>query len=263
MDTSRCMQRRASHVAGPLKKCDQSLASNEKTPLGPSRTVAQSKRSGMRSNMKRCIVTRHPITQHCGQPLRRWPTWLDADRIIWWAGSDRRLLHSLCQSVFGRGQRGAAARVHGFGMYPYFPRWPNGATRRRCRKMNGLTDVDALLAAARQDTAGVYRELSRITHRHNGGPRVKIERLGAQVIPERAILVLAGPYAEIWSKDTDGGAALVDSHDNIVMTRTLSKGFLMAWVGLRIGLGGYCAGPYHRRPETACGGRLKPLASPH
>ena len=53
-------------------------------------------------------------------------------------------------------------------------------------------------------------------------------------IPEKAILVLDGAYAE-YVEGYDGGAALVDSHDNIVMTRTFSK--LYGLGGLRIGWG--------------------------
>jgi histidinol-phosphate aminotransferase len=61
----------------------------------------------------------------------------------------------------------------------------------------------------------------------------EIERLAAG-IPKQAILVLDGAYAE-YVEGYDGGAALVDSHDNIVMTRTFSK--LYGLGGLRIGWG--------------------------
>jgi histidinol-phosphate aminotransferase len=66
----------------------------------------------------------------------------------------------------------------------------------------------------------------------------EIERL-AVGIPEKAILVLDGAYAE-YVDGYDGGAALVDMHDNIIMTRTFSK--LYGLGGLRVGWG---YGPAH------------------
>ena len=58
-------------------------------------------------------------------------------------------------------------------------------------------------------------------------------------LPAQAILVLDGAYAE-YVEGYDGGAALVDQRDNVVMTRTFSKIYGLG--GLRIGWG---YGPKH------------------
>jgi histidinol-phosphate aminotransferase len=66
----------------------------------------------------------------------------------------------------------------------------------------------------------------------------EIARL-AENLPPQALLVLDGAYAE-YVEGYDGGAALVDARDNVVMTRTFSKIYGLG--GLRIGWG---YGPKH------------------
>jgi histidinol-phosphate aminotransferase len=61
----------------------------------------------------------------------------------------------------------------------------------------------------------------------------EIARL-AEGLPPQALLVLDGAYAE-YVEGYDGGAALVDARDNVVMTRTFSKIYGLG--GLRIGWG--------------------------
>jgi histidinol-phosphate aminotransferase len=61
----------------------------------------------------------------------------------------------------------------------------------------------------------------------------------AEGLPEQALLVLDGAYAE-YVEGYDGGAALVDQRENVVMTRTFSKIYGLG--GLRIGWG---YGPTH------------------
>ena len=61
----------------------------------------------------------------------------------------------------------------------------------------------------------------------------------ADGLPPECLLVLDGAYAE-FAPGYDGGAALVDSRDNIVMTRTFSKAYGLG--GLRVGYG---YGPAH------------------
>jgi histidinol-phosphate aminotransferase len=56
----------------------------------------------------------------------------------------------------------------------------------------------------------------------------------ADGLPPQALLVIDGAYAE-YIEGFDGGARLVDSRDNVVMTRTFSK--LYGLGGLRIGWG--------------------------
>jgi len=62
----------------------------------------------------------------------------------------------------------------------------------------------------------------------------EVERL-ADALPEGAMLVLDGAYAEFVDGEFDAGAALVDERDNVVMTRTFSKIYGLG--GLRVGYG--------------------------
>jgi histidinol-phosphate aminotransferase len=61
----------------------------------------------------------------------------------------------------------------------------------------------------------------------------EIARL-AQGLPEQALLVLDGAYAE-YVEGFDGGAALVEARENVFMTRTFSKIYGLG--GLRVGWG--------------------------
>ena len=69
-------------------------------------------------------------------------------------------------------------------------------------------------------------------------PQAELARL-ADGLPDNCLLVLDGAYAE-FAEGYDGGAALVDSRQNVVMTRTFSK--LYGLGGLRVGWG---YGPAH------------------
>ena len=64
-------------------------------------------------------------------------------------------------------------------------------------------------------------------------PITEVARL-AEAIPDQVILVLDGAYVE-FAEDYDGGAKLVETRDNVVMTRTFSK--IHGLGGLRIGWG--------------------------
>jgi histidinol-phosphate aminotransferase len=64
-------------------------------------------------------------------------------------------------------------------------------------------------------------------------PLSVFEDLAAQ-LPERCLLVLDGAYAE-FVEGYDGGARLVETRDNVVMTRTFSKVYGLG--GLRVGYG--------------------------
>lgn len=98
-------------------------------------------------------------------------------------------------------------------------------------------DLDAMLAAIAGDTRLVF-----IANPNNPtGTMIsaaEIARL-AENLPPQALLVLDGAYAE-YVEGYDGGAALVDARDNVVMTRTFSKIYGLG--GLRIGWG---YGPRH------------------
>lgn len=93
-------------------------------------------------------------------------------------------------------------------------------------------DVDALLNAVTENTRMVV-----IASPNNPMgkylPAAELARLQAGLPPDVALLV-DGAYADyVIEPDFDDGAGLVEAHENVVMTRTLSK--LYGLAGLRIG----------------------------
>ena len=169
--------------------------SSNENPLGPSDAAVKAFRDASYD------LHRYPSSDHTAlrQAIAQ-VHGLDADRIICGAGSDE-IIAFLCQAFSGEGTE-VLHTVHGFGMY----------------RISALANV---FIANPNNPTGTMIGLS------------EIERLAAG-IPKQAILVLDGAYAE-YVEGYDGGAALVDSHDNIVMTRTFSK--LYGLGGLRIGWG--------------------------
>lgn len=199
------------------------LSANE-NPYGPSPKVQEAITATLATSH------RYPNTHHA--PLRRAigeVHGLDPDRIICGVGSDE-IITFLCQAYAGPGDE-VLYTEHGFAMYPISAR-AAGATPVAAKERERVTDVDALLAAATERT-----KLCFIANPNNptgtmiGGN--EMARL-ADGLPEGAILVLDGAYAEFVG-DYDGGASLVDSRPNVVMTRTFSK--LYGLGGLRIGWG--------------------------
>jgi len=95
-----------------------------------------------------------------------------------------------------------------------------------------VLDVDILLGACTDNTKLVY-----IANPANPtGTMISeadLERL-ADGIPKGAVLVLDGAYAE-YVEGYDAGKNLVDTRDNVIMTRTFSKIYGLG--GLRIGYG--------------------------
>lgn len=186
--------------------------------------------------------------QRAGHDLHRYPSTdhkalrnalaarhgLDADRIICGAGSDE-IITFLCQGYAGPGDEVLYSQ-HGFLMYPICA-MAAGATPVKAPERDRTTDIDALLAAATDRTKLVF-----VANPSNPTgtmvPLAELERL-ADGLPPQALLVIDGAYAE-YVAGYDGGAALVDSRDNVVMTRTFSK--LYGLGGLRIGWG---YGPAH------------------
>lgn len=154
---------------------------------------------------------------------------LNPEQIICGAGSDE-IIAFLCQAYAGPGDE-VIHTEHGFAMYAISAR-AAGATPVEVREQSRVTDVDAILAACTQRTKLVF-----IANPNNPtGTMIaqsEVERL-AQGIPEQAILVLDGAYAE-YVEEYDGGASLVTARENVVMTRTFSKIYGLG--GLRIGWG--------------------------
>ncbi len=154
---------------------------------------------------------------------------LDPDRIICGNGSDELL--QLLAFAYARDGDEVVYSRHGFLLYPSYALM-NGATPVAAAETNLTSDVDALLAACTKRTRLVY-----LANPNNPtGTRLngqEVARLAAGV-PEHALLVLDGAYAEfVDADDYDGGASLVARQPNVVMARTFSKIYGLA--GLRVG----------------------------
>lgn len=211
----------ASHVAG-LDNVIK-LSSNE-NPLGPSEAAIEAFRRAAFD------LHRYPSTDHSA--LRQAIAdvhGLDASRIICGVGSDE-IIAFLCQAYAGPKTQ-VVHTEHGFGMYR-INALAAGAKPVEVKECERVTDVDALLDACNAKTRLVF-----IANPNNPtGTMIgaaEIARL-ADGLPPKAILVLDGAYAE-FVEGYDGGAALVESRSNVVMTRTFSKIYGLG--GLRVGWG--------------------------
>ena len=218
----------ASHAAGAEKV--YKLSSNE-NPWGPSPKAIAAYEATAKSlaaypdpgctELRAAIAERHD---------------LDAERIMCGAGSDE-LIALLCAAYAGTGDEVVYSR-HGFLMYPISAQ-ANGAVPVATAEENLTASVDNMLAACNERTKLVF-----LANPNNPtGTRLnsqEINRLAAG-IPEQALLVLDAAYAEcVDDGDYDGGAALVNRCDNVVMTRTFSKIYGLA--ALRLG---WLYGPAH------------------
>lgn len=178
---------------------------------------------------------RYPSTDHASLRAALGAQFgLDAERIICGAGSDE-IITFLCQAYAGPGDEVLYSQ-HGFLMYR-ISALAAGATPVVAPERERTTDVDALLAAVTKRTRLVF-----IANPNNPtGTMIPLEEVTrlADRLPKQALLVLDGAYAE-YAGDYDGGAALIDARENVVMTRTFSK--LYGLGGLRVGWG---YGPQH------------------
>ncbi|SPF77657.1 histidinol-phosphate transaminase [Pseudoprimorskyibacter insulae] len=199
------------------------LSSNE-NPFGPSPAAQDA--------IKRAAheVHRYPSTDHL--ELRTAIAQvhnLDVDRIICGVGSDE-IIHFLCQAYVGQGDE-VVYTEHGFSMYR-ISTLAAGGTPVEVPENQRMTDVDAILNGCTDRTKLVF-----IANPNNPtGTMIglaEVERL-AKGLPEGAILVLDGAYAE-YVAGYDGGAGLVERRDNVVMTRTFSKIYGLG--GMRVGWG--------------------------
>ncbi len=212
----------AGHAA-PLK-----LSSNE-NPFGPSPAAAAAFREAAGS------LHIYPDSGHTA--LRQAigaVHGLDPQRILCGAGSDE-IIAFLAQVYAGPGLE-VIHTEHGFGMYR-ISALAAGATPVEVPERARRTDVDAILAAATDRTALVF-----VANPNNPTgtmiPEAEVVRL-AEGLPPQALLVLDGAYAE-YVEGFDGHAGLVESRENVVMTRTFSK--IHGLGGLRVGWG---YGPAH------------------
>ncbi|SFP18896.1 histidinol-phosphate aminotransferase [Tranquillimonas alkanivorans] len=199
------------------------LSSNE-NPFGPSDAVKEAVRKSVHE------LHRYPSIDHLS--LRRAIAQvhkLDADRIICGVGSDE-IISFLCNAYAGPGDE-VIHTEHGFAMYR-ISTLAAGATPVEVPERERTVDVDAILDACCFRTKLVFiANPANPTGTMIGGNEVA--RL-ADGLPPQTLLVLDGAYAE-YVDGFDGGASLVDSRDNVIMTRTFSK--LYGLGGLRIGWG--------------------------
>lgn len=154
---------------------------------------------------------------------------VDAEQVICSNGSDE-LISFLCQAYAGPGDE-VLFTEHGFLMYKLCAQ-AAGATPVEAPENERRTDVDALLAAATENTKLVF-----IANPNNPtGTMISEDEIArlADGLPEQALLVLDGAYAE-FVEDFDGHAKLVEERDNVFMTRTFSKIYGLG--ALRMGWG--------------------------
>ncbi len=205
-------------VAEPLK-----LSSNE-NPFGPSPAAMAA--------MGRALGESHryPSTDHAGlRAAIAEVHGLDPDRIVCGVGSDE-IIHFLCQAYVGPGLE-VMHTEHGFAMYR-ISALAAGAVPVEVPERERVVDVDAILGRAGPQTRLVF-----IANPANPTatflPMEDLTRL-AEGLPEECLLVLDGAYAE-FVEGYDGGRALVEARDDVVMTRTFSKAYGLG--GLRVGYG--------------------------
>lgn len=175
-------------------------------------------------------LNRYPNTDHKALRLAIGEVHgLDPDRIICGVGSDE-VLQFVAQAYAGKGDE-VIHTAHGFAMYPILAR-AVGAKPVEVPETDRRVDVDAILAACTPKTRIVFIA-------NPGNPtgtmisEAETARL-AEGLPEKALLVLDGAYAE-FAEGFDGGVSLVNARDNVIMTRTFSKIYGLG--GLRIGWG--------------------------
>ncbi len=211
----------AAHVNGVADVVK--LSSNE-NPFGPSPRASDAFRQAS-GNLHVYPSTDHAELRQAIGEIQE----LDPDRIICGVGSDE-IISFLCYAYAGPGDE-VLQTEHGFGMYK-ISALAAGATPVVAPEKHRHTDVDALLEACTENTKLVF-----IANPNNPtGTFISPEEVArlADGLPPQALLVLDGAYAE-YVDDFDAGVSLVDSRENVFMTRTFSKIYGLG--GLRIGWG--------------------------
>ncbi len=158
---------------------------------------------------------------------------LDAAKIVCGAGSDE-ILQLLTRAYVGEGDN-IIQTEHGFLVYA-LAAMSSGATPRFAKEKNLTTDINTVLDLVDERTRIVF-----IANPNNPTgtyiPISDLDRLREE-LRDDIILVIDAAYAEFMEEsDYNAGEKLVESHDNVVMTRTFSKIFGLA--ALRLGWG-YC-----------------------
>ena len=197
------------------------LSSNE-NPLGPSDAA---KEAVVRASHD---LHRYPSTDHASLREAIAEVWdVDPARVVCGVGSGE-VLKLLSEAYAGKGDE-VLFTEHGFSMYPIYAH-ACGATPVVVPEKERVVDVDAILAACTNKT-----KLILIANPANPtGTMIgsgELARL-AENIPAQTLLVLDGAYAE-FVDGYDAGKALVESRENVVMTRTFSKIYGLG--GMRVG----------------------------
>ncbi|WP_171239581.1 histidinol-phosphate transaminase [Ruegeria sp. HKCCA5491] len=210
-----------SHVAGV--KHVIKLSSNE-NPFGPSPKAIEAVRDSA------ATLHRYPSTDHASLRAAIGARHgLDSARIICGVGSDE-VLQFVAQAYAGPGDE-VIYTEHGFSMYPIIAKMA-GATPVMVPETDRRVDVDNILVAVTGQTRIVF-----VTNPGNPTstmiPEVELVRL-AEALPQSCLMVIDGAYAEFVA-NFDGGAALVDRFENVIMTRTFSKIYGLG--GMRVGWG--------------------------
>lgn len=205
--------------AGKIHK----LSSNE-NPLGPSPKAIVAFEAAAAS------LGRYPSSDHGDlRAAIAAAHGLDPARIICGDGSDE-VIAWLCLAYAGPGDE-VLYTEHGFSMYRICA-LSGGATPVEAQETNRRIDVDKLLAACTDRTRLVF-----IANPGNPTatllPPSEITRL-ADGLPPGVLLVLDGAYAE-FAEGNDAGLALIETRQNVMMTRTFSKIYGLA--ALRVGWG--------------------------
>jgi histidinol-phosphate aminotransferase len=203
------------------------LASNE-NPLGPSEKAMAAYRA-LAPELHRypdggAHALRNALAKTYG---------LDPARIVCGAGSDE-LIGLLVRAYAGIGDEVLYSR-HGFLMYAISARTV-GAVPVAAPETDLTADIDQLLAHVTPRT-----KLCFLANPNNPTgtwlPKEEVARLRAG-LPENVVLVIDAAYAEYMTESGyEPGTELVESHDNVVMTRTFSK--IHGLAALRIGWA-YC-----------------------
>lgn len=211
----------AAHVAGVSNVVK--LSSNE-NPFGSGAAAIEAVKASAAG------LHRYPSTDHASLRVAIGEVHgLDPERVICGAGSDE-VLQFVVQAYAGVGDE-VIHTEHGFSMYPILARMA-GAIPVNVPERDRRVDVDAVLDAVTDKTRVVFLT-------NPGNPTgtmlsdAEVARL-ADGLPGDVLLVLDGAYTE-YTPGFDGGAALVDAFENLIMTRTFSKIYGLG--GLRIGWG--------------------------
>jgi histidinol-phosphate aminotransferase len=202
----------------PLK-----LSSNE-NPFGPPPSAVSAMAEAA------TMAHRYPSTDHSALRTALSDVHgLDPERIICGVGSDE-IITLLCQAYAGPGHE-VLYPEHGFGMYR-ISALASGATPVTAPETERRVDIDAILAAVSEHTRLIF-----IANPANPTgtmlPLSAFEKLADQ-LPDQCLLVMDGAYVE-YAEGYDGGARLVETRDNVVMTRTFSKVYGLG--GVRVGYG--------------------------